>query len=95
MTKSELIDKMWADLGSSFTKAQITLLVNEVFNQIEKNVFENKPVKILNFGTFSLYKKKPTVRNLPTRQEIVQIPSRYKLKFIPSQTIIKKLLRLK
>ena len=95
MTRQELTNRVWAVLGNSFSKSQVILLMDEVFAQVEKAVLENEPVKIRNFGTFLIYKTKPTIKNLPGCQHPRQIPRRHKLKFIPSRAIANKLLDLK
>ena len=93
MNKTELIDKVWASLGHRFTKGELFLLVDEIFNQISNEIVKNKPVKIHNFGNFSLYRLKATKKKLPGRQVTVNVPSRYKLKFSPSTGLAKKLLK--
>ena len=95
MTKLKLIDTVWANLGGGFTKGQVTLLVNEVFEQIETQVLKGEVVKIKNFGTFVLSQNKARVRQLPNQKGLITIPPRYKLKFTPSANIANKTLKLR
>lgn len=95
MTKTDLIHRVWTTLERRFTKGELSLIVDEIFDQIETEIIEKKPVKIHNFGTFSLLRHKKTNRHLPGSEVAISVPSRYKLKFCPSSGIAKKLLELR
>ena len=94
MTKSKLIDKLWVELGAPFTKRQVTLMVDALFKQIELEILNKNPVKICNFGTFLIHRAKKTVKVLPGKSDLIQVPHRNKLKFFPSSNISKKLMSL-
>lgn len=90
MTKVELIDRIWIDFDRRFTKGEISLLIDKVFDQISNEVVKNKSVRIHNFGTFFLKQIKTTKKFLIGKKKVAQIPTRYKIKFSPSLSLNKK-----
>jgi len=57
MTKSQLIDKIHKKQNSDFTKQQITIVTDNIFDLIKDSLAHGERVEIRNFGNFSLRKR--------------------------------------
>ena len=56
LTKKDIINSIYMQIG--FSKKISENLLEDILNTITDNLISNKKVKISNFGTFSLKKKK-------------------------------------
>ena len=56
LTKKDIINSIYMQIG--FSKKISENLLEDILNTIIENLITNKKVKISNFGTFSLKKKK-------------------------------------
>ena len=83
---SEFINKEFG-----LTKKDCKDLVNDIIEEIIEGLNENKVVKIHNFGTFKLKRKKARIGRNPKTKEDVMIAPRNVISFIPSKHILKKL----
>ena len=66
-------------------------LVNDIIEEIIKGLNEHKIVKIHNFGTFKLKRKKARIgRNPKTKVEVMILPRKV-ISFIPSKSLLNKI----
>jgi len=83
LTKKDLVNLVYMQIG--FSKQISEHLIDEFFSLIMKNLETEKKIKISNFGTFSIRKKKPRIgRNPKTRVE-KKISERNVVLFKPSR----------
>ncbi len=68
LTKKDIINSTYMQLG--FSKRILNTILDDILYIIIENLKKNKKVKISNFGTFELRKKKERVgRNPKTREK--------------------------
>tara|TARA_B100001564_G_C20528187_1_gene618423 strand:- start:606 stop:902 length:297 start_codon:yes stop_codon:yes gene_type:complete len=68
LTKKDIINSIYIKLG--FSKRILNTILDDILYIIVKNLKKNKKVKISNFGTFELRKKKQREgRNPKTREK--------------------------
>ena len=68
LTKKDIINSMYIKLG--FSKRILNTILDDILYTIVENLKKNKKVKISNFGTFELRKKKKREgRNPKTKQK--------------------------
>ncbi len=76
MTKAGLIEKVQANNGA-FSKRQVALLVDEVFEQLGKAIKRDKRFSMPGFGTFTVKRRAGRVgRNPRTGAEIRIAPTK-------------------
>ena len=56
LTKKDIVNSLYMQIG--FSKKISEILLEDVLSNIIDNLKANKTVKIINFGTFSIRKKK-------------------------------------
>tara|TARA_B100000941_G_scaffold278768_1_gene243446 strand:+ start:189 stop:488 length:300 start_codon:yes stop_codon:yes gene_type:complete len=83
LTKKDLVNIVYMQIG--FSKSISENLINEFFSLIIENLIEEKKLKISNFGTFSIRKKKPRVGRNPKTKEKKIISDRNVVLFKPSK----------
>ena len=71
-------------------KKQAKMSVDTVFEIIKHGLKRDGKVVISNFGTFHLKTARPVTRRNPKTGEKVQIPARQKVRFKPSENILRK-----
>ena len=87
ISRDEIAESMQNDFG--FNKKLCLDIVNDIIDiVIEGLKFDNK-VKIHNFGTFSLNRKKSRIGRNPKTKEEYNISSRYVIKFKASKLLLK------
>ncbi len=81
MVKSEIIQKL-KEKHPNLKKSQIEGILNVIFNTISKNLINNRPVELRNFGRYSIKttKAKYNARN-PKTNEIIYVPEKKKISF--------------
>mgnify|MGYP001184392979 CR=1 FL=1 len=89
ITRDHIADFLNAEFG--LTKKDCHLLVKDIINEIIEGLNEKKIVKIHNFGTFKLKRKKSRIGRNPKTKENVIIEPRNVVSFIPSRKLLKKL----
>ncbi len=76
MTKAGLIEKVQSSNGA-FSKRQVALLVDEVFEQLAKAIKKDKRFSMPGFGTFTVKRRASRVgRNPRTGAEIRIAPTK-------------------
>ena len=83
LTKKEIINSIYMRLG--FSKKISEIIFEDIFEIILKNLKNSNKVKISNFGTFTLRKKKERVGRNPKTKEIKQIKERNVILFKASK----------
>ena len=83
LTKKEIINSVYMRLG--FSKKISEIIFEDIFEIILKNLKTSNKVKISNFGTFTLRKKKERVGRNPKTNEIKQIKERNVILFKASK----------
>ena len=83
LTKKDLVNLVYMQIG--FSKSISENLINEFFSLIIENLIKEKKLKISNFGTFSIRKKKSRVGRNPKTKEKKIISNRNVVLFKPSK----------
>ena len=83
LTKKDLVNMVYMQVG--FSKSISENLINEFILLIIENLIEEKKLKISNFGTFSIRKKKSRVGRNPKTKEKKIISNRNVVLFKPSK----------
>ena len=68
LTKKDIINSMYIKLG--FSKRILNTILDDILYTIVENLKKNKKVKISNFGTFELRKKKKKVETQKQKKKI-------------------------
>ena len=79
MNKNELIEKIASDADLSKTDAQKAL--DAVLDSIIASLAKGNEVRLVNFGTFAVVKKKATTGRNPRTGEAIKIPASKQHKF--------------
>tara|TARA_B100000902_G_C26414636_1_gene483945 strand:+ start:113 stop:409 length:297 start_codon:yes stop_codon:yes gene_type:complete len=83
LTKKDLVNLIYMQIG--FSKQISENLIDDFFQSIVQNILKEKSLKLSNFGTFTVRKKKSRVgRNPKTKKETV-ISERNVVLFKPSK----------
>ena len=83
LTKKDLVNTAYMQIG--FSKSISESLINEFFSLIIENLIKEKKLKISNFGTFSIRKKKSRIGRNPKTKEKKIISDRNVVLFKPSK----------
>ena len=86
VTRDEIAEYIYEEFG--LTKKDCTEIVNDIIEKIIQGLIDNNFVKIHNFGTFKLKRKKSRIgRNPKTKQDVI-IEERNIISFKPSKKFI-------
>ena len=83
LTKKDLVNLVYMQIG--FSKSISENLINEFISLIIENLIKEKKLKISNFGTFSIRKKKLRIGRNPKTKEKKIISDRNVVLFKPSK----------
>ena len=83
LTKKDLINSIYMQIG--YSKQISENLIDELFRLIEINLKREGKIKISNFGTFTIKKKKQRIGRNPKTKEEKIISSRNVITFKPSK----------
>ena len=83
LTKKDLVNSIYMQLG--FSKQISGNLLEEFLDLIIQNLNSEKKIKISNFGTFSIRKKKQRIGRNPKTKEEKKISERNVVTFKPSK----------
>ena len=81
MTRKDLIDKVAKEFG--LKKKEAEAIVKFIFQEIVETVKRGERVSIQGFGAFELKELKERKIKNPRTREVIEIPSRRKIVFIP------------
>ena len=76
MTKSQLIDGIHKKRNSDFTKPEVRIVVDNIFDLIKDSLAQGERVEIRNFGNFSLRKREARKARNPRTGEIADVPAK-------------------
>jgi len=82
LTKKDIINSIYMQLG--YSKKVSENILDDLINEIINSITLNKKLKISNFGTFSLKRKKSRVGRNPKTKEKKIIKERNVILFKPS-----------
>ena len=85
-TREEIAESLHADFG--LTKKDCIIFVNDIIEIIIEGLKTNGYVKIHNFGSFKVIRKKSRIGRNPKTMEDIMISERNVLKFKPSKMIL-------
>ncbi len=83
LTKKDIVNLVYMQIG--FSKQISESIINEFFSLIIYNLKKEKKLKISNFGTFSIRKKKSRIGRNPKTGKIHEIKARRTVAFYPSK----------
>jgi len=83
LTKKDLVNIVYMQIG--FSKSISENLINEFFSLLISNLIDEKKLKISNFGTFSIRKKRSRIGRNPKTKEKKIISDRNVVLFKPSK----------
>ncbi|MCB2081835.1 MAG: HU family DNA-binding protein [Rickettsiales bacterium] len=85
MNKNELIEQVAKKIGS--TKADAARAVDAVFDVISAQLKKGGQVRLVNFGTFLVAKRKATTGRNPRTGAPIKIPASKQPKFRPGKLL--------
>ncbi len=85
-TREDIAESLHADFG--LTKKDCVIFVNDIIDIIIEGLKSSGYVKIHNFGSFTVARKKSRIGRNPKTMEEVMISERNVLKFKPSKIIL-------
>ena len=85
-TREDIAESLHTDFG--LTKKDCIVFVNDIINIIIEGLKTSGYVKIHNFGSFKVIRKKSRIGRNPKTMEEVMISERNVLKFKPSKIIL-------
>ena len=85
-TREDIAESLHSDFG--LTKKDCVIFVNDIIDIIIEGLKTNGSVKIHNFGTFKVIRKKSRIGRNPKTMEDVIISERNVIKFKPSKIIL-------
>ena len=83
LTRKDLVNSVYMQLG--FSKQIVENLIEDFFLVLADNIKNEKKIKISNFGTFLVRKKKERIGRNPKTKEEKIISSRQVILFKPSK----------
>ena len=89
VTRDEIAEYIYAEFG--LTKKDCTEIVNDIIEKIIQGLIDSDFVKIHNFGTFKLKRKKSRIGRNPKTREDVMIEERNIISFKPSKKLVNSL----
>lgn len=89
LTRKELAQVINQKMG--FSQRSAGELVDMVFDSLKNELLAGEPVKLVQFGTFTVRKKSPRVGRNPRTGESMEITKRSMVSFRPSKTIREKI----
>ena len=88
-TREDIAESLHTDFG--LTKKDCIIFVNDIINIIIEGLNKSGYVKIHNFGSFKVIRKKSRIGRNPKTLEDVMISERNVLKFKPSKLILEQI----
>ena len=89
LTKKDIINSLYLQIG--YPKNVTENILEDLFNIIFDELKKNGKVKITNFGTFTVRKKKSRIGRNPKTKEIKTISERNVILFKPSKEFKKRI----
>ena len=90
MNKGELVARVARDTG--LTKADVLRALDGILDQVTRSLRKGEPVKLVDFGTFLVSRRKPRAAHNPATGQPMRVPGRRWPRFSPGKAL-KKLVR--
>lgn len=74
MNKAELVARVARDTG--LAKADVLRVLDGVLGQVARSLKKGEPVKLVDFGTFLVSRRKPRAAHNPATGEPMRVPGR-------------------
>lgn len=79
MNKAELVARVARDTG--LTKADVLRVLDGVLAQVARSLKRGEPVKLVDFGTFLVTRRKPRAAHNPHTGQAMKVPARRSPRF--------------
>jgi DNA-binding protein HU-beta len=90
LNKAELVARVARDTG--LTKADVLRVLDRILEQVSRSLKKGEPVKLVDFGTFLVTRRKPRAAHNPATGQPMRVPGRRWPRFAPGKGL-KKLIR--
>jgi len=74
LNKGDLVARVARDTG--LTKADVLRVLDGVLDQVARSLKKGEPVKLVDFGTFLVSRRKPRAAHNPATGEPMRVPGR-------------------
>ena len=85
MNKAELVARVARDTG--LTKADVLRALDGVLDQVARSLRKGEPVKLVDFGTFQVSRRRARAAHNPHSGEAMRIPARRWPRFAPGKAL--------
>jgi len=89
LTRKDLAKAINEKMG--FSQRSAGELVDKVFSCLKKTLLEEESIKVVQFGTFTVRKKRPRVGRNPRTGDTMEISKRSMVSFRPSKGVREKI----
>jgi nucleoid DNA-binding protein len=87
VNKAELVARVARDTG--LTKVAVLRALDGVLDQVARSLRKGEPVKLVDFGTFLVSRRKPRAAHNPATGEPMRVPGRRWPRFAPGKGLRK------
>jgi nucleoid DNA-binding protein len=85
LNKAELVARVARDAG--LTKADVLRVLDAVLDQVARSLKRGEPVKLVDFGTFLVTRRKPRAAHNPHTGEAMKVPARRSPRFSAGKSL--------
>ena len=85
MNKAELVARVARDTG--LTKADVLRALDGVLDQVGRSLKKGEPVKLVDFGTFLVSRRRARAAHNPHTGEAMRVPARRWPRFAPGKAL--------
>ena len=85
MNKAELVARVARDTG--LTKADVLRALDGVLDQVARSLKKGEPVKLVDFGTFLVSRRRARAAHNPHTGEAMRVPARRWPRFAPGKAL--------
>jgi len=83
MSKKEIVDRIWQINQDSegLNKSTLKMVVDAVFDEVQKITNEAGKCRIVGFGSFTKYRRESRIASHPQTREKIEVPACNSVKF--------------
>jgi nucleoid DNA-binding protein len=85
LNKAELVARVARDTG--LTKAEVLRALDGVLEQVARSLKKGEPVKLVDFGTFQVSRRRARAAHNPHTGEAMKVPARRWPRFAPGKAL--------
>ena len=85
MNKAELVARVARDTG--LTKADVLRALDGILEQVARSLKKGEPVKLVDFGTFQVSRRRARAAHNPHTGEAMKVPARRWPRFAPGKAL--------